>query len=50
MHQPAFVNLIWITTFMKKGANGADIRRQLLFRLLTMTVNGRTQVVSFGFL
>lgn len=47
---PAFVNLIWITTFMKKGANGADIRRQLLFRLLTMTINGRTQVVSFGFL
>ena len=47
---PAFGNLIWVVTFERKGANGAEIRRQLLFRLVTMRVDGKTQVVSCGFL
>lgn len=47
---PAFGNLIWVVTFVRKGANGAEIRRQLLFRLVTMRVDGKTQVVSCGFL
>ena len=47
---PAFGNLIWVVTFVKLGTNGAEIRRQLLFRLVTMEVDGRTKVVSCGFL
>jgi len=47
---PAFCNLIWVVTFVKPGSNGADIRRQLLFRLVTIQVDGRTNVVSCGFL
>ena len=47
---PAFGNLIWVVTFVRPGADGAKIRRQLLFRLVTMRVDGRTQVVSCGFL
>ena len=47
---PAFGNLIWVVTFARKGTNGAEIRRQLLFRLVTMPVDGKTQVVSCGFL
>ena len=47
---PAFGNLIWVVTFVRSGTNGAEIRRQLLFRLVTMKVDGRTKVVSCGFL
>ena len=47
---PAFGNLIWVVTFVRTGTNGAEIRRQLLFRLVTMPVDGRTQVASCGFL
>ena len=47
---PAFGNLIWLVTFVRSGTNGAEIRRQLLFRLVTMQTDGKTQVVSFGFL
>jgi len=47
---PAFGNFVWIVTFVRKNANGAEIRRQLLFRLVTMRTDGKTQVVSCGFL
>ena len=47
---PAFGNLIWVVTFVRRGANGKEIRRQLLFRLVTMRVDSKTQVVSCGFL
>lgn len=47
---PAFGNLIWVVTFVRPGTNGRDIRRQLLFRLVTIQVDGRTKVVSCGFL
>ena len=47
---PAFGNLIWVVTFARRGTNGNVIRRQLLFRLVTMEVDGRTEVVSLGFL
>lgn len=47
---PAFGNLIWVVTFVRAGTNGAEIRRQLLFRLVTIRVDGNTQVVSCGFL
>ena len=47
---PAFGNLIWVVTFVRRGANGGEIRRQLLFRLVTMRVDGKTQVVSCGFI
>ena len=47
---PAFGNLIWVATFVRSGTGGADIRRQLLFRLVTMELDGETRVVSFGFI
>ena len=47
---PAFCNLIWVTTFVRKGKNGDEIRRQLLFRVVTLTVDGKIQVASYGFL
>ena len=47
---PAFGNLIWVVTFVKVGTNGTEIRRQLLFRLVTIKVDGKTKVVSCGFL
>ena len=47
---PAFCNLIWVATFVRKGKNGGDIRRQLLFRVVTMTVDDKIRVVSYGFL
>ena len=46
---PAFGNLIWVVTFARRGTDGAEIRRQLLFRLVTMEVDGKVQVVSMGF-
>ena len=47
---PAFGNLIWMVSFVRRGTNGAEIRRQLLFRLVTMEVDGKTEVASCGFL
>ena len=47
---PAFGNLIWVVTFVRSGTNGKEIRRQLLFRLVTMQTDGKPQVVSCGFL
>ena len=47
---PAFDNLIWVADFSKVGANGKPVRRQLLFRVVTMQTDGKPQVVSFGFL
>ena len=47
---PAFGNQIWIVTFLRHGTNGAEIRRQLLFRLVTMEVDGKIEVASCGFL
>ena len=47
---PAFDNLIWIADFSKTGANGKPVRRQLLFRVVTMQKDGKPEVVSFGFI
>ena len=50
LETPAFDNLIWVADFSKTGANGKPVRRQLLFRVVTMRTDGETKVVSFGFL
>ena len=50
LETPAFDNLIWVADFSKNGANGKPIRRQLLFRVVSMQIDGKTEVVSFGFL
>ena len=47
---PAFDNLIWIVTFVRRGSGNTELSRQLLFRLVTMPVDGKTQVASCGFL
>ena len=47
---PAFGNLIWVVTVVRQGTNGTEIRRQLLFRLVTMEVDGNVEVASCGFL
>ena len=50
LETPAFDNLIWVADFSKPGANGKPVRRQLLFRVVTMRTDGKTKVASFGFL
>ena len=50
LETPAFENLIWVADFSKSGANGKPVRRQLLFRVVTMQTDGKTKVVSFGFI
>ena len=50
LETPAFDNLIWSSDFLKTGTNGKPIRRQLLFRVVTMRLDGKTKVVSFGFI
>lgn len=50
LETPAFDNLIWRVTFVRNGTDGRPIRRQLLFRLVTMPVDGQVQVASYGFL
>ena len=47
---PAFCNLIWIATFVRSGTNGAEIRRQLMFRVVSMPDEGKPKVVSYGFM
>ena len=47
---PAFDNLIWTADFVKTGTNGDPLRRQLLFRVVTKHLDGKTKVVSFGFM
>ena len=47
---PAFCNLIWIATFIREGTNGAEIRRQLLFRVVSLPDEGSPKVVSYGFM
>ncbi len=46
----AFDNLIWVADFSRTGANGKPVRRQLLFRVVTMQKDGKREVVSFGFI
>ena len=50
LETPAFDNLIWVADFSKPGANGKPVRRQLLFRVVTMQKDGNPEVVSFGFI
>ena len=50
LETPAFDNLIWVADFSKPGANGQPVRRQLLFRVVTMPTDGKPKVVSFGFI
>ena len=47
---PAFCNLIWKVDFTARGTKGNEIRRQLLFRVVSIRHNDRSEIVSFGFL
>ncbi|MBQ6353233.1 MAG: hypothetical protein IJJ28_08195 [Lentisphaeria bacterium] len=47
---PAFCNLIYVTTFVRPGTQGDEIRRQLLFRVVTFPADDRVEVASYGFL
>ena len=47
---PAFCNLIWVVTFVRAGTNGTEIRRQLLFRVVSMPDGDKTKVISYGFM
>lgn len=50
LETPAFDHLIWTVDFAKDGANGKPVRRQLLFRVVAMRLDGGVKVASFGFL
>ena len=43
---PAFDNLIWVADFSKPGTNGKPVRRQLLFRVVTMQTDGKKWIVK----
>ena len=47
---PGFDNLLWRVTFVRRDAEKRELRRQLLFRLVTMPVDGKLQVASYGFM
>lgn len=50
LRTPAVENLIWKVTFIKTGKDGREITSQVLFRLVTGTDEGKSVVLSFGFL
>ena len=48
---PAVKNLIWTVTFERKSSDKkTTITQQLLFRLVTGTIDGKVYVTSLGFL
>ena len=47
---PALCNLIWKVDFTARGAKGNEIRRQLLFRVVSIRNDDRSEIVDFGFL
>lgn len=47
---PTVKNLIWQVTFERVGTQEQEIEQDLLFRLVTGTVDNQVEVLSFGFL
>ena len=47
---PGFDNLLWRVTFVRRDSEKRELRRQLLVRLVTMPVDGKLQVASYGFM
>ena len=47
---PTVRNLIWKAGFRRRGSAGQIIDQELLFRVVTGTLDGKTVVLSFGFL
>ncbi len=50
LETPALGNQVWLVTFERTGAQGNKIEQQLLFRLVSMRVDDKVQVVSYGFI
>ncbi len=49
LETPEVNNMVWVVTFERQNDVKQTIRRQLLFRLVTANMNGKTEVFSFGF-
>lgn len=47
---PLMHNMIWKVHFERKGKNQETVRQDLLFRLILGTIDGKTHVISMGFL
>jgi len=47
---PAVRNLIWRVGFEREDSEGAPVAQDMLFRLVTGTVDGEVKVLSCGFL
>ena len=47
---PAVRNLIWRVGFEREDSDGAPVAQDMLFRLVTGTVDGEVKVLSCGFL
>ena len=47
---PAVRNLIWKVGFERDDADGDEVEQDMLFRLVTGTVDGEVKVLSCGFL
>lgn len=46
---PNVKNMIWLVSFDRKGSEGQMIRQEIIFRLITGTVDGQVNIISFGF-
>lgn len=48
LRTPAVTNLVWMISFERKGSDGESIEQDMLFRLVTGKVDGRTRILSMG--
>lgn len=47
---PLLSGMVWKVRFEREGENRKTIRQELLFRLITGKINGKSQVVGMSFL
>ena len=47
---PVFSNYLWAVEFSRKSADGKEIVQEMLFKVSAAELDGKLQVVSFGFM
>ncbi|MEA4862782.1 MAG: hypothetical protein AB7F40_10970 [Victivallaceae bacterium] len=46
---PGVANAVWKVGFRRNDADGHAVRRELLFRVVVAELDGKTEILSFGF-
>ena len=49
LRTPLVRNLVWKVRFERKNREGGTLEQDMLFRLVTGTLDGRPVVLNFGF-